>query len=382
MTRTFHRSALLPIAVLSLAVPALVAGCGGDDAGDLDPQAVIDETFNNDEKVTSGNLSLSVGGSATGDQGGSLEASLSGPFQGDPDDPNALPQLDWTGSLTAEGAGQSVSFDGGVTVTEDNAYVEYGGEAYELGTEVFEELSAGAQEASEQGSDTEGLSFTEAFTQGCEQSLQAQGATDTSACDVDFEGWLGELTNDGSEDVEGTETVHISGTVDVETMLSDLVELGGAVPQTATTAPTEAQVQQIADAVSEASFDLYSGVDDDILRGLDFNLAIDPSAIPEAGAAGVDSVDVNFSMRLGGVNEDQTIEAPEDAKPIDDLLGQFGVDSGSLGNLGALGGGGGGIPSVPATPAPSGGSGDPNAYLDCIAGASTPEEIEACAKEL
>ena len=250
-----------------------------------------------------------------------------------------------------------MSFDGGVTVTEDNAYVEYGGEAYELGAEVFEELSAGAQQASEQGSDTEGLSFTEAFTQGCEQSLQAQGAADTSACDVDFEGWLGELTNDGSEDVEGTETVHISGTVDVETMLSDLVELGGAVPQAAATAPTEAQVQQIADAVSEASFDLYSGVDDDILRGLDFNLAIDPSAIPEAGAAGVDSVDVNFSMRLGGVNEEQTIEAPADAKPIDDLLGQFGVDPGSLGNLGALGGAGGAIPTTPTTPAPSGGSG-------------------------
>ena len=113
------------LAALALFAPVLVAGCGGDDSSDVDPQTVIDETFNNDETVSSGDLSLTLSGSAEGDQGASFEANLSGPFQGDPDDPAAIPQLDWTGSLSAEGAGQSFDFEGGITVTEDNAYVEY-----------------------------------------------------------------------------------------------------------------------------------------------------------------------------------------------------------------------------------------------------------------
>lgn len=368
------------IGALTLAAPVIVAGCGGDDTSDVDPQTVLDQTLSNDQTVSSGNLSLSLGGSATGDQGGSFEASLSGPFQGNADDPAEIPQLDWTGSISAEGAGQSISFDGGLTVTEDNAYVEYGGNAYEVGADSFAQFQQLAGEAAAQQTDTEGLSFTEAFTQGCEQSLEAQGG-DASACDVDFQGWLGDLSNDGEEEIEGTQTTHISGTLNVDTMVQDLVELGTAVPQAAAQAPSEQEIQQVTDAISEASFDLYSGVDDDILRGLDFNLAIDPSAIPEAGAAGVDSIDLNISMRLGGVNEPQTIDAPSEAQPIDELLGQFGVDPSTLGGLGALGGTG-----SPIAPAPSGsgggGAGDPNAYLDCIAEASTPEAIEACATGL
>jgi hypothetical protein len=376
----------LALATFALLVPVLVAGCGGDDeSSDVDPQTVLDETFNNDERVSSGDLSLSIGGSAEGDQGGSFEASLSGPFQGDPDDPAAIPQLDWTGSITAEGAGQSFSFEGGVTVTEDNAFVEYGGNAYEVGAETFGQFKQLAEQAAAQQSETEGLSFSEAFTQGCEQSLQGQGG-DPAACEIDFQSWLGDLTNDGEEEVEGTETIHISGSLDVQTMLGDLVELGSAVPEaSASGVPTEEQVQQVADAVDEASFDLYSGVDDNILRGLDFNLSLDPSSIPEASASGVESVDANFSMRLAGVNEDQEISAPSDAQPIDELLGQLGVDPGALGGLGALGGAGGTIPGVGGGAGGGGGGGgggNADAYLDCIAEAQTPDEINACANDL
>ena len=373
------------LCALALVVPVLIAGCGGDESSDVDPQTVLDETFDNDESVSSGDLSLSLGGSAEGDQGGSFEASLSGPFQGDPDDPTAIPQLDWTGSLTAEGAGQSVNFEGGITVTEDNAYVEYAGDAYEVGARTFGEFKKLAEQASAQQTETEGLSFSEAFTQGCEQSLQAQGG-DTAACQIDFESWLGDLSNEGEEEIEGTETVHIGGSLDVETMLQDLIELGAAVPQaSAAGVPSEEQVQQIADAISEASFDLYSGVDDRVLRGLDFNLAVDPSAIPEASAAGVESIDANFSMRLAGVNEEQEISAPSDAQPIDELLGQFGVDPGSLGGLDALGGAGAGLPGGGGGGGGGGGAagaGNTDAYLECIADAQGPEEINACASEL
>jgi len=372
------------LAALALFAPVLVAGCGGDDSSDVDPQTVIDETFNNDETVSSGDLSLTLSGSAEGDQGASFEANLSGPFQGDPDDPAAIPQLDWTGSLSAEGAGQSFDFEGGITVTEDNAYVEYGGSAYEVGAETFGRFKKLAERASAQQAETEGLSFTDAFQQGCEQSLQAQGG-DTSACDIDFQSWLGDLSTEGDEEIEGTETTHISGSLNVDTMLQDLIGLGAALPEASSAGvPSEEQVQQIADAISEASFDLYSGVDDRILRGVDFNLAVDPSAIPDAEAAGVESVDASFSLRLASVNEEQEISAPSDAQPLEELLGQFGVDPsalGGLGGLGALGGAGGGLPGGGG--GGGGAAGDnADAYLDCIAEAQTPDEINACASQL
>jgi hypothetical protein len=371
---------LLAVCALALPIPAAIAGCGGDDdGGDVDPQTVLDETFNNDERVSSGDISLSLSGSAEGDQGGSFEASLEGPFQGDPDNPNAIPQLDWTGSLSFEGAGQSASFEGGLIVTEDNAFVEYGGSTYELGTDTFSQFKELADQAAAQQSETEGLSFGEAFRQGCEAQLQAAGA-DTAACDVDFQSWLSDLSSEGTEDIEGAPTDHISGSLNVETMLGDLIELGSAVPS-ATGVPTEDQVQQVVDAVDEASFDLYSGTDDRILRGLDFNLALDPSSIPDAEASGVESVDASFSLRLGGVNEDQTIEAPSDAQPLEELFRQFGIDPSALGNLGGLGGlggaglggGGGGA---------GGGAGDADAYFECIQQAQTSAEIEACSGEL
>ena len=374
---------LIVASALALGITAGIAGCGGDDSSDVDPQTVIDDTFSNDETVSSGDLSLSISGSAEGEQGGSFDASLSGPFQGDPDNPASIPQLDWTGALDFEAAGTSMSFEGGLTVTEDNAYVEYGGTAYEVGTETFTQFKELAESAAaEQTESTEGQSFGELFTQGCETQLQAQGASDTSACDIDFASWLGELENEGTEDIEGTDAVHISGEVDVEQMITDLVELGTAVPNAGAAAPTEEQLQQVTDAVSEASFDLYSGTDDDILRGLDFTVAIDPSAIPDAEAAGVESVDVGFEMRLGGVNEEQEISAPSDAQPIEDLLGQFGIDPSALGGLGGLAR----VPGAPgAGSGSSGGTGgaqDPNAYLDCVGEATTSEEINACASEL
>jgi hypothetical protein len=370
---------LLAISVIALPIPAAIAGCGGDDS-DVDPEAVIDETFNNEETVSSGNLSLSLGGSAEGAQSGSFEASLEGPFQGDPDNPAAIPQLDWTGSVTGEGAGQSISFEGGVTVTEDNAYVEYGGNAYELGSETFNQFKEMAESAASQQQQSEDLSFGEAFRQGCEQSIEAQGG-DPAACDIDFNAWLSDPTSEGTEDIEGTETDHVAGSVNVETMLNDLIELGASTGQ-ALPPGTEDQVGQIADA-TDVTFDLYSGTDDRILRGLDFAFSVDPSAIPDAEAAGVENLEVTFSMRLGGVNEEQTIEGPSDAQPIDQLLKDLGVDPGSLGGLGGLGGGlpgglGGGVPG--AGGGGGGSTGDP--YLDCIAEAQTPDEITACADEL
>jgi hypothetical protein len=376
---------LLAICAVALPIPAAIAGCGGDDdsgSSDADPQEVLDATFNNDQRISSGNLDLSASVSAEGDQGGSFEASLSGPFQGDPDDPTALPQLDLTASLSGEGGGQNLDFEGGVVVTDDNAFVEYSGQTYEVGTDTF--TQAKDQLESQAGKTDESVGFSEAFKQSCEQAVKQQGG-DASSCDFDVASWLTDLSNDGTEDVEGAETNHISGSADVEQILNDIGGIAASFPGAASSGFDVTQLGQFASAVDEATIDVYSGVEDSLLHKLDLNLSIDPSAIPTGAAVPVDSIDVSFSLTIGGVNEPQTIEAPTGAKPIDELLSQFGL--GDLGDLGAGLGGLGGS-SLPITPGGNGSSGNAAGgaaaqdYLDCIAQAKTADEQTACLDKL
>ncbi|MEO8091079.1 MAG: hypothetical protein ABI726_00040 [bacterium] len=357
MTRT---RSLFTAALMALALPAAIAGCGGD-GGDQDPQEVIDATFNNDATVTSGVLDLSVDASA-GDQG-SFDASLSGPFQGVEGDPTALPQIDLTATVSGEGAGQSVNADGGLTITDDNVFVEYGGQAYEVGSDTFKQLKDSIETSAGQTQDSGSGDAAASFQAGCEQAIQAQGG-DASACDFEPSGWFTNLTNDGTEDLDGTSVVHVSGDVDISQMLDDLVGIAQSVPG-AGGQVDQAQVDQVSEAISEASFDIYSGEDDNILRKLDVNVSVDPSAIEGSEVVPVDSVDVGLSVGISDVNEEQTIKGPSGAQPIDELLGQFGL-GGGLGGLGALGGGdsfGGGGGSAGT----DGGASD--AYLDCIAAA-------------
>lgn len=381
MTRT---RSLFTAALMALTLPAAIAGCGGDGGSDQDPQEVIDATFNNDATVTSGVLDLSVDASA-GDQG-SFDASLSGPFQGVEGDPTALPQIDLTATVSGEGAGQSVNFDGGLTITDDNIFVTYGGQAYEVGSDTFNQLkdSIEASTGQAQGSDTGDAAAS--FQAGCEQAIEAQGG-DASACDFELSGWFTNLTNDGTEDLDGASVVHVSGDVDISQMLGDLVGIAQSVPG-AEGQVDQAQVDQVSEAISDASFDIYSGEDDNILRKLDVNVSVDPSAIPGSEVVPVDSVDLGFSVGISDVNEEQTIDGPSDAQPIDELLGQFGL-GGSLGDLGGgglgdlggggsfdLGGGGGGG-------VPGGDGGASAAYLDCVAAAGNdPQEAAACLDEL
>jgi hypothetical protein len=355
------------LCLLALAVPIVIAGCGSDDNGE-DPQAVLDETFNNDTKVSSGDLSLTASVNAEGDQGGSFEASLSGPFQGDPDNENAIPQLDWTVSASGSGAGQSIDFSGGLVVTSDNAFVEYNDQAYEVGTETFDQLKqafeAQAQAAGGTGSDAQGT-----FQEQCATAIEQAGG-DASACDFDLESWLTDLTNEGTEDVGGTETVHISGDANIEQILTDIGNLASSVPSAASSGFDPSQLSAVSGAVKDASIDVYSGESDHLLRKLEVNLTIDPSAIAPGGAVPIGEITVQFAIEIDGLNEEQTIEAPSGAKPIGELLSDLGVDPSALGGIPGLPGGTGGT---------SGGGSD---YLDCVQQATTPAEINDCASQL
>jgi hypothetical protein len=342
-----HRARVAIGALILVLAPAL-AGCGGDDGGggSEDPNQVLDQTFDNPTSITSGRLEISLDGSAEGAQSGDVTATIEGPFQGDENDSTAFPQLDLSADVNASGAGQSFDFNGALITTQDNAYVEYQDQAYEVGSTVFQR-------------------FKRAYEQSARQArLGDQGASSIfKQLGIDPKSWLTNLTNEGDEDVDGQDTIHIHGDANVDQIASDLAKVAQRAPGGAAQSLTPSQLDQVKSAIEDASVDVYSGKDDHILRRLSLSLSIAP---PASADAQVSSVDVDFSVTLSDVNEPQSITAPSSAKPISDLLSQFGI-----GSLGPLGPGGSGV---------GGGGGPSQAYLDCIQ--NNPSEPAKCVSKL
>jgi hypothetical protein len=364
LTRT---KTLIAALALALPVPVVIAACGDEEASSDDPQQVIEDAFNNDTSLESGVVDLTVDLTAEGSAGGSLEANITGPFATDPEDPTGLGQLDWDITVSGEGAAAQDlpdDIEAGLTVTEDNIYVNYNDTDYELGEEAFTQLKE--QQAALAPEDTEDGST---FRESCEQAIEAQGG-DAAACDIDVTAWFSDLSNEGTEDVGGSEATHVTGALDVEQMVTDLFNLGATVPgATGGVDPSliEPQLGIISDAVSGSGFDVYASTDDGTLRGLDFSLDVDTAALGGA-AGGIESASLGFSLELSDVGSEQTFEVPDDPKPIEDIAGE-------LGGLGLVPGAG----EVPGLGASGGGGGTGDIDPDCIANAAgDPDEIQKC----
>ena len=337
---------LLPVCAIILAA-ALVAGCGGES-----PEDTLEQTFNAEESITSGVLDISLEATVQGGTGGSFSFSLNGPFQGG-DDPETLPELDLTADASLEVLGQAQAFSGGLVITADNAYVEYQEQAYEVGAQDFAQVQEALGSLVAQSGGEEDLSPTEAIRQSCETTADQTGG-DPGVCEeIDFNAWTGELSEEEGVEIDGTATTKIHGDLDVDQIVQDFVKIGEASGDLGAALPTDDQVQQVADAVTEASFDIYTGEEDHQLRGIDFRLGIDPAAVPAAGTLGIETVSINFAQRFTDINQPQTITPPAQARPIDELLNEL-----DLGALGLLGGGlalpgAGEVPAIPQIPVPT-----------------------------
>jgi hypothetical protein len=367
----FRFRVLLASSLLAVLAAALVA-CGSSSSsggGGEDPNTVLDQTFSQGHaKVTSGDLALKFNLDVKGSQSGTLNAELSGPFESQGN--NQVPKLDFAVKASANGQGQNFNFDGGLTSTGDAAYVNYKGTDYQVTPSLFDQFKTALQQANPQGSQGQTSS---------KQFLQLLGVKN-------FKDLLTNLKNDGTSDVEGTTTNHISGDLDVNKVVdavknlaanaSALGSLGGGTSQL----PSAGQLDKIKGAIKTAHFDIYSGQDDHILR----RLTIDFSIQPPSGS--VDSLDLTFDLTIGKVNESQTISAPSNAKPLAGLLSQLGVSPSQLGGLGALGLGAsgsgsssGGGSSGPVAPSGSGAStGAAQKYLQCVAQAGSAADLQNC----
>jgi hypothetical protein len=343
---------LLAVCALAIAAPVTLVACGDDDDGGEDPAELLRTALGQDTDFESGVVNIGLQGSLEGEQSGSLDASVSGPFQsGGEGEPPEL-QLDADVSVSAEGIPDlpggsfSTDFTGGFGLADDSLFVTFDGTNYEASPQLYAQIAPLLESAT---------------------SVQ-ESTSDEQSADALIES-LDNLENEGTEDVNGESVTRVSGDIDV----AGLAEESGALAPQGITEALESVDLSLAFLVAE---------EDDTFRGIEVSFAM--SDVPESiAASGFEGLDLTLSVGLSEVNEEQSIEAPSDTQPLNELLQQFGTSEREiiaglqqgLGSLLVPGGvpGATGIPEVP------GGGGDLNEISDCLDGAGNDQAaIEAC----
>jgi hypothetical protein len=347
------RTRALVVLGISVASALLVAACGGGGNKE-DPQQVIHETFSNPTPIRSGTLDLDVRiETSGGDNPGTLEVKLGGRFQGRPN--GQFPEFDFDVSLKAEGGSQTISGTGGLTSTGQGAFVNFQGTEYAVPQQLYDE-------------------FVTSYTQ-LQGQHGSQGGGLLRRLNIDLANWLTDLKNDGTEDVEGTNTIHVSGKANISQIVDDLKTIAQKAGSTVGNVNLS-QLGQLNDVIQSGDVDVNSGESDKLLRRLQLSFDLKPPA----GTPGApDSLTFDMQLNLADVNKPQTIPAPANAQPLENLLRQHGINLGNalrggLGSSGALPESGG------STKAPSGSAID--AYRRCLSQASGSAALQQCANLL
>jgi hypothetical protein len=204
--------------------------------------------------------------------------------------------------------------------------VSYGGTDYEVPAQVFQQFKAGFEQSAKQaGSDSN-------------QSLSSLG--------IDPSKWLTNAKNEGEAKVGDTDTIKITGDVDVSKLLDDvnsalqkIRSIGGTEAAQLPDQLSEADKKQAEDAIKDLSVEIYSGADDKILRRFLVTMKL---AVPDSAGGGTQSADLKLDFQLQDLNEGQDIKAPENTKPFSALMSKLqGLGLGGLGGLGGSSSGSG-----------------------------------------
>ena len=300
-------------------MPALIvpAACGGGDEEDV--QALLDRAFDSDIKSADLKVDSRIQLEGSGSLDRPLRIQATGPFRSNE---GKLPSVDLELRLGTDGGGQTVQT--GFLSTGDRAFLKFQDVYYEQPPEQVRQTN----ESIRQNDDRQG-------------SLRGLGLNPRS--------WLEEADERGEEQVAGTNTVHVAGTLDVRAFLQDLNEfvkrsgsaIGGATGQNVPAPLSQEDIDKAAEVVRSAAFDVYVGEDDDTIRRISGRLELTVPEEDRRSLGGIESGAFDVSIEFGDVNGDQKIEAPASARPLSDLTNSLGT--------GPLGG------ATPQQQAPSGG---------------------------
>ncbi len=274
--------AALAVSVLALA-PALW-GCGGGEreAPSEPPAELLREAVAN--PAQSGEAAIGLDLVLEGDSllAGASEADLQGPFA--LDEAGGLPSFDL--ALDAQVAGFGV--DGELVSTGEDAYVVFFGENYRVGAARVAELERGLRAARE------------------------EGGPPSLALEVD--GWFEDPQYAGTEEVAGTETERIEGTLDSRAAAQDLSGLMAALgaPQL---------LRELASGARDGPVEAWVAYDDHTIRRFRAQF---PFAVPAARRAAVGDISggaVTLDAEISDVGAEVSVEPPAGGgfQPIEDL---------------------------------------------------------------
>ena len=283
---------------------------------------------------------------------------LGGHFQSQSSD--QFPQFDFDVSLSAESGSQTFSGSGGLTSTGTRGFVNIQGTEYSVPQQLYDR-------------------FTSTYSQ-----LQGQGGSNPQTgllqrLNIDPAKWLTDLKNEGTEDVEGQETIHISGKASVQQIVADLKTIAKDAGASLGNVDVS-QLDQLNSTIQSGDVDVNTGETDKLLRRLGVELDLKP---PPGTPGAPDSVQVRLQLNLAAVNKPQTIQTPANAQPLNEsALRRLGIDPSGLGGAVRNGLGAGGVPpeSGGSTPAPS--QSATKAYQQCLSQASGGEALQRCAQVL
>jgi hypothetical protein len=340
MLRT-HRT-LLIAAVAALA--ALLAACGG--GGSSNPKETVAKAFATPIKSAKVDLEAELGLNGVKQIKGPVKLSITGPFVSGRG--KSLPKVDF--DIAGSASGQN--FEAGFVSTGSNAYVNFQGQSYELGTaevaRINQQIRSAAKDRNKGGLAQFGVHPSD---------------------------WLTGTRDEGTSKVGGVETDHVSAAVDVGKFLDDLntlIQKAGSTLSgtTGASALTPQEKQQIEKILGSPRFDVYVGKSDHVLRRLSAHIAFKIPKADQAQLSGLTDGTLSFSIEFSNVGQPQSISAPKSAKPLSDLTSKLG------GLAGVLGGS-----SAPSTGQSSGTSADKlSKYSQCLqeANPAKPAEIAKC----
>lgn len=274
--------------VLTLALALAAAGCGGDEgAGAEGADELLKRGFSTD--VDSGDIDAEMKLKLEGQEGsdGTSRLELSGPFRSR--GPTKMPDAD----LDFSASGQGINLEGGLVLLPENAWIEFGGETYEVGEKLWSRAK---------------------------ESLNTGGGQETFAdAGVKPLDWIkGAETGEG-EEIAGTETTKVTGELDIPAMLADFNRLS---PDS--TAMPPGTLDQVEEAIGPVQFEAWIG-EDDIWRRVSAQTSFTVPEGQRQGAGGIEGGQVSLDMTLEAPNEEVSIDSPGAGRPLSELLRALGV---------------------------------------------------------
>jgi hypothetical protein len=268
---------LVGLALLVAAALALVVGCGGGGGEDLTegltPAEILSQSADAAEQLESFRIALEVDGRIALSEGADVPGAelLRGPLDISGEGPVVPPDR---ASIDARISVSGLPLQVNLTRVGDEVFVGVLGQDFRL-----------------------------------DLPPEQVALLDLGALYPTLVDWTTDPVEDGREEIDGTETVKVTGKIDAEQALADLSPLLGADPPT----PAEARA-----ALRRGTVEAWIGTEDLLPRRVHLVLAADGSQLAE----GVGPVAIDLTASMSAFDEPVEIAAPSNPRTLDpDQLG-------------------------------------------------------------